>query len=110
MEGCMKRISLFAAALATPALGQMYSVTAVDLSPDILSSWATDVTSDGRVVGASLVESGRRTFGFVWRAGVVEQLVVPQAGDFSVRPRTLDIHHQVTVLAMTDAGYYAGMG
>jgi hypothetical protein len=61
-------------------------------------------------VGVASVEEGRRTLGFVWRDGIVEQLVVPQPGDFGVRPRALDIHHHVGVLTLTEGGYYAGMG
>jgi probable HAF family extracellular repeat protein len=106
----MNRIGLAIFSLSTGAHAQIYSVRAIEPVEGTLASWATDVTSDGRVAGTVAVEGGRRTFGFVWRDGVVEQLVVPQPGDFSVFPRTLDIVHHVAVLALTDGGYYAGIG
>lgn len=96
--------------LAAGAHAQPYVVRAVDLDPGINASWATDVTADSRVVGAYAYEGGRRSAGYVWRDGVIEQLVVPQPGSFAVRPRTLDIQHHVAVLAMSNAGYYAGVG
>jgi probable HAF family extracellular repeat protein len=61
------------------------------------------------VFGEESVEGGRRTFGFIWRAGVIEQLVVPQAGSPS-RPRSFDIGHHVAVLAMSAGGTYGGDG
>jgi probable HAF family extracellular repeat protein len=108
----MRTLSLLVAVLCFASIGraQPYTVRAIDLDPAILTSWCTDVTSDGRVVGGFAYEGGRRSAGFVWRDGVIEQLVVPQPGNFSIRPRTLDIHHHVIVLAMTDAGVYAGIG
>jgi probable HAF family extracellular repeat protein len=107
----MKCFALAAVVLAAPvATAQTYSVTPVDLGTDSVASWATDVTDDGRVAGVASVEGGRRTFGFIWRDGVVVQLVVPQAGNFGSRPRSLDIHHHVEVLALTEGGYYAGTG
>ena len=106
----MYRIALLSVVLPAAASGQNYSVTAVDLGPDIVMGWATDLTDDGRVVGSSVVESGRRTLGFVWRNGIVEQLVVPQGGSVGVFPRFWDVQHQVSVLTVTEGGFYAGAG
>jgi probable HAF family extracellular repeat protein len=92
------------------AQAQTYRIRPIDLDPGIGSSAALDLTDDGRVAGWQSVEGGRRTFGFIWRDGAIEQLVVPQAGDFSVSPRLLDIHHHAQVHAITESGHYAGVG
>ncbi len=108
----MQTHAVAAALCCLPMLAgaQTYTIRAVDTDVSIEMSWATGVTNGGRVVGSQVVEHGRRTFGFVWNNGSIEQLVVPQAGDFSVSPRMLDVHHHVEVLAMSEAGYYAGVG
>ncbi len=106
----MKVLALIPVLAAGSCFAETYWVRTIDVSPGIVASWATHVTNDGRVTGASEVESGRRTLGFVWRDGVIEQLVVPQAGSFAARPRSFDIHHHVVVLGMTPGGYYCGFG
>ena len=106
----MNRLWISLVLMPAAASAQTYSVGAADVGADIVAGWALGITNDGRVIGSSSVESGRRTFGFVWRDGAIEQLVVPQAGSFTPPPRSFDIHHHVCVLAMSDGGYYAGTG